>query len=245
MIIYPALDLMGGKCVRLTQGERDRSTVYSGDPAEVARKWLDAGATWLHVVDLDAAFDQSCFANLESIRKILEVTRAANAKIQVGGGIRVEEHIKKYVDEGVARVIVGTAALESPGFAKEIFDEFGAKVALGLDSRDGNVAVKGWTSVTNLSTEATAVQMQSLGAKVMIVTDIRRDGMLTEPNFDLMAHLCGLLDVRIIVSGGVSDISHVERLHKLNLANIDGVIVGKALYEGQFDLAEAIKLYQV
>jgi len=241
MIIYPAIDLMDGKCVRLVQGERDRRTVYSDNPADTACRWRDAGAKWLHVVDLDATLDQRCFANLESVKSIVA---KSGLKVELGGGIRTAEHIRTYLGEGVERVITGTAALQSEQFASEIFAEFGARVALGLDSRDGKAAIKGWTSLTDIGTEDAALKMQQLGAKIMIVTDIRRDGMLSEPNFEMLDRLCEILDAEIIASGGVSDIEHVRRLHELGRPNMNGAIVGKALYEGRFDLAKAIELFQ-
>ena len=241
MIIYPAIDLMDGQCVRLVQGVRENKTVYSDNPAEIALKWRDAGAKWLHVVDLDAALGQKCFANLDAVKNIIAQSRL---KVEIGGGIRKAEHIHRYLEEGASRVIVGTAALESEEFASEIFAEFGPKVALGLDSRDGKAAVKGWTSLTSIATEDAAIKMQSLGAKIIILTDIRRDGMLTEPNFDMVDRLCGMLDMQVIASGGVSQIVHLDKLNRLGRNNLNGAIVGKALYEGKLDLEDAIRLYQ-
>lgn len=244
MIIYPAIDIMDGKCVRLTYGEKERRTDYSDDPAAVARRWYDAGARRLHVIDLDAAIDQKPLANFETIKKIVDSVSPLGMMVQVGGGVRDSGHINSYLDIGVGRVIVGTKVIESESFAAEIFSAFGARVVLALDSRDGRVAVKGWTELSDVPTEDFARKMDALGARTMNVTDITRDGALTEPNFDMMDRLCRLCKADIIASGGVSSIEHVKRLAALNHSNMHGAIVGKALYEGKFDLAQAVRLFQ-
>lgn len=235
---------MEGKCVRLVHGEKSRRTTYYDNPAEVALRWHDAGARWLHVIDLDATIDQKPLANFETVEKILTSITPLGMKVQIGGGIREKEHIRKYLDLGAARVIFGTKALESEEFTTEIFAEFGAGVALALDSKDGMVALKGWTDVSAFPTEEFAKKMNSLGARTMIVTDITRDGTLTEPNFAMMDKLCGLVNSDIIASGGVSALEHIERLTALGRRNLEGAVVGKALYEGKFDLAKAVALYQ-
>lgn len=272
MILYPAIDLMGGKCVRLEQGKRERCTVYSGHPKEWALRWTGMGAKWLHVVDLDAAIDQNCFANREAVRAILA---AVDVPIQLGGGIRTADQIRQYLDDGVARLIVGTSVLESREFARSIFSEFGDRVAVSIDSSGGKVAVKGWTSITDMNTKDVAKRMRDDGAKRIILTDIKRDGMLTEPNykdigatagtmwpitdtetdklgnwvllsapnFDMTSKVAVTAGVKIIAAGGVTLVEHIERLVALRRRNIEGAIIGKALYSGYFDLKAAIEKF--
>ncbi len=240
MILYPAIDLMGGRCVRLSQGKRSECTVYSDNPAEMAEKWAAMGSKWLHVIDLDGAIDGVCFSNRDAI---IEIVNAVKIPVQVGGGIRTADNVRRYLGDGVARVIVGTSALQSRDFAREVFSEFGEKAAVSIDSADGRVAVKGWTGYTGLETVAAARMMRDDGAKVIILTDIRRDGMLTEPNYEMMLDVADAVDVPVIAAGGVSSVKHVERLASLNHPNISGAIIGKALYTGKFDLADAIKKF--
>lgn len=240
MILYPAIDLMDGKCVRLTRGERDLRTEYSENPAEMARKWAAAGAGWLHVVDLDAALDQNCFANREAVCAIV---KSVDIPVQVGGGIRTSAHIAQYIEDGVARVIVGTKVLESRDFARQIFSEYGEKIAVSIDSANGKVAVKGWTDYTELGTIEAALRMKDDGAKTIIFTDIKRDGMMTEPNYEMMDEVAGALDIDVIAAGGVSRLEHVDRLVALGRKNIAGAVIGKGLYEGTFDLEAAARKY--
>ncbi len=241
MMLYPAIDLMGGKCVRLTRGVREECTVYSDQPEKMAARWFAAGCKWLHVIDLDGAIDQRCFANRDAVKRIVD---AVDVPVQVGGGIREADHVRKYLEDGVARVIVGTKVLESREFARDLFAEFGDKVAVSVDSANGKVAVKGWTDYTDLDTVDAALRMQEDGAKVIIFTDIKRDGMLTEPNFEMMDEVAKALDIGIIAAGGVSDADHIRRFIELGHDNITGAIIGKALYTGDFDLEEAIRKYQ-
>lgn len=243
MILYPAIDLMGGKCVRLTRGRKEDCTVYSDNPPEFARKWVDAGAKWLHVVDLDATIEQRVFANRAAVRAIVA---EAGVPVQLGGGIRKLEHISQYLEDGVSRLILGTSVLESRDFARDVFREFGGKIAVGIDSSNGKVAVKGWTELTELGTVEAALRMRDDGARVIIFTDIRRDGMLTEPNFEMMEEVAEKLgsEVEVIASGGVSRVEHIEKLIALGRPSITGAIVGKALYEGTFDLALACSKFQ-
>jgi phosphoribosylformimino-5-aminoimidazole carboxamide ribotide isomerase len=232
---------MGGKCVRLTQGKREQCTVYSDRPQEMASRWIGDGAKWLHVVDLDAAIDCCCFANRKSVQAI--VAAADGVPVQVGGGVREAAHIRGYLEDGVARVIVGTSVLESREFAREIFSEFGERVAVSIDSSNGIVAVKGWTGMSDLKTIDAVKRMKEDGASTIILTDIRRDGMLTEPNYEMMADVADAVDLPLICAGGVSAVSHLDRLNELNRKNISGAIIGKALYSGDFDLREAIKRF--
>ncbi|MEW5947021.1 MAG: 1-(5-phosphoribosyl)-5-[(5-phosphoribosylamino)methylideneamino]imidazole-4-carboxamide isomerase [bacterium] len=239
MIVIPAIDLLGGKCVRLVGGRREECTVYPGTPAGIARGWADAGAEWLHVVDLDAAFEQRCFANLDGVKAILG---AVDVPVQVGGGVRTPDDVRKYLDIGAARVILGTAALESRGAAKEMLSRFGGRLAVALDSRDGKVAVRGWLGDTGLDTVGAAKMMEDDGAKTLIVTDIRRDGALARPNLDLIAAVADAAAAGVIASGGVSSLDDLLEIKRLGRRNVTGVITGKALYEKAFDLAAAITL---
>lgn len=237
MIVFPAIDLLDGQCVRLTRGERDKATVYSADPAAVARRWKAAGAEWLHVVDLNGALEGRCFVNLDSIRAIVD---AVDLPVQIGGGIRSTGDIENYLAAGVKRVIVGTKALESDEFRARVIKDFGPRVALSLDTKNGRVAVKGWTETGDLSIVDAAVMAAREGAALIIVTDVMRDGMLTTPNFDLYKQLADASDVPTIASGGVATIGDITRLREMALPNLVGVITGKALYEGTLDLAAAI-----
>jgi len=241
VIMLPAIDLMGGKCVRLTRGERDQCTVYSDRPESMALRWEKTGAKWLHVIDLDAAIDQNCFANREAVRAIIS---EVGMKIEVGGGIRSAAHIRQYLEDGVERVIVGTSVLESRDFAKSIFSEFGERIAVSIDSADGKVAVKGWTDYTDLETVEAARRMRDDGARVIIFTDIKRDGMLTEPNYGMMDEVAAALEIDIIAAGGVSQLEHIDKLMALGRPNIVGAVIGKALYAGTFDLDEAVRRFQ-
>lgn len=239
MIVYPAIDLLDGQCVRLTRGERDKKKVYSPDPDDIARRWKAAGAEWLHVVDLNGALEERCFVNIEPIRKIIA---AVDIPIQVGGGVRTAEDIERYIDAGVSRVIVGTKALESREFGKRIFEEFGEKVALALDSRNGRVAVKGWTESSDLTTVEAAKRAEEDGAAMIIVTDVMRDGMLTRMNFALFEEMAAAASIPMIASGGVTTIDDIIKLKDMALPNVVGVITGKALYEGRLDLADAVRV---
>ncbi|HOO55429.1 MAG TPA: 1-(5-phosphoribosyl)-5-[(5-phosphoribosylamino)methylideneamino]imidazole-4-carboxamide isomerase [bacterium] len=237
MRLYPAIDLLEGKCVRLQQGKRELCTVYSDRPEQMAMKWVNLGARWLHVIDLEAAIDEKVFANREAIKRILE---AVDVPVQIGGGIREAGHIRQYIEDGVERVIVSTKVLESRDFAKDIFAEFGDKIVVSIDSSDGRVAVKGWTDYTDLKTVDAVRRMQDDGARLIVLTDIVRDGMLSEPNFEMMAQAADALEIDLICAGGVSTVEHVEKLKALDKKNIDGAIIGKALYSGSFDLVAAI-----
>ena len=207
----------------------------------MAARWAGDGAKWLHVVDLDAAIECRCFANRAAVRAIMAA--AGGVPVQIGGGVREVAHIRGWLDDGAARVIVGTSVLESRDFARAIFSEFGGRVAVSIDSSSGIVAVKGWTGMSDLKTVAAARRMKEDGARTIILTDIRRDGMLTEPNYDMMAEVAGAVDLPLIAAGGVSSIEHIEKLEALGKDNIIGAIIGKALYSGDFDLREAVKRF--
>jgi phosphoribosylformimino-5-aminoimidazole carboxamide ribotide isomerase len=235
MTIYPAIDLKNGQVVRLHQGRADAATVYGNDPAACARDWVGQGAQWLHVVDLDGAFSGEP-RNWNCVRAILA---AVKIPVQFGGGLRTPEQITNALAMGVSRCVVGTKACE-PAFVKSLVAEFGEKVAVGIDARDGFVAVKGWIEKTSLPAVEFAQQISRLGVRTIIFTDIATDGALTGPNFKAISAVCSAVDCNIIASGGVSTAADVRRLRELKQPNLAGVIIGKALYDGRVQLKEVL-----
>lgn len=235
MILFPAIDLYEGQAVRLVKGDYAQMTIYSDAPAQVARTFAQAGADYLHVVDLEGARDGTT-PNFETVRHIIQ---HSGMFVEVGGGIRSREVIEKYIDAGVLRVILGTAAITQPGFVKEMVSAFGDKIAVGVDIKDGFVAIKGWTEVTQLECFDFCRQMEYVGVKTIICTDISKDGVLGGANLDLYRKLSGEISVDIIASGGVSTSKDILYLQYIGLY---GAILGKALYEGKIDLKEAITL---
>lgn len=227
MWLFPAIDLMGGEVVRLRRGEAAEKTVYSNDPAGFAKKWQDAGGDWIHIVDLDAAFS-GVSSNLKSVAAIC---KTVSVPCQLGGGIRSEEAIHAALDAGVTRVILGTKASQDPAFIGRMCEKFGGdKIAVGIDAKDGMVAVKGWTETTSQSATDLARAAEQAGAGTIIYTDIATDGMLQGPNFTELEKLLSLLHCNLIASGGVSCPEDVRRLSKM--PNLYGAIIGKALYDG-------------
>ena len=244
MIIYPAIDLKGGRVVRLEHGRADRETVYYEDAAEPAQAWKAAGADWVHVVDLDGAFTGEA-RNWDAIRAIL----GAGMAVELGGGMRDRETVAQAIGYGVQRVVIGTKALQEPAFVAELVSEFGDKIAVGIDAKDGKVAVKGWVETSEKDATEMAIEMAKAGVKTIIYTDISRDGMLTGPNFEAQEALCEAVaeyGCEIIASGGVARIEDIQRFAEMDktLTNLNGVITGKALYDGRVDLKEALS-YQV
>ncbi len=235
MTIYPAIDLKEGRVVRLHQGRADAETVYGNDPASVARNWAAQGASWLHVVDLDGAFSGQP-RNRDCVRAILD---AVHVPVQLGGGLRTRAQIADALAMGVSRCVVGTKACE-PSFVKDLVAEFGEKIAVGIDARDGFVAVKGWVEKTSLSAVEFARQISGLGVRTIIFTDIATDGTLTGPNYPAIAAVCAAVDCDVIASGGVSTAADVQRLRELKLPNLAGVIIGKALYDGRVRLKDVL-----
>lgn len=232
--IIPAIDIRGGQCVRLLQGDYARETVYGADPLAMAQKWADEGATRLHVVDLDGARDGKP-TNLEIIRKI---AAALQVPVQVGGGIRNHETLDALLDAGVQRCIIGTAAAKNPSWAEETFAIYADAVILGLDAKNGQVAVEGWQETSGTDAISFARYMEEAGAARVIFTDIARDGMLTGPNLEALAQMASALSIPVIASGGVHVASDVTALQTIE--NIEGVITGKALYEGTTSLKELL-----
>jgi phosphoribosylformimino-5-aminoimidazole carboxamide ribotide isomerase len=239
MTIFPAIDIRGGRCVRLTQGRADAETVYSEDPASVAADFKAAGAEWVHVVDLDGAFAGEP-RNLAVVKRIV----ALGLKVQLGGGLRTRESVESALKMGAARVVIGTRAVESEPFVSELVAAFGARVAVGIDARNGKVAIKGWVDTTESSAIGLARRMDALGVATLIHTDVGSDGMLTGPNLAMQEAMLGAVGAMVIASGGVSCREDVVELieAKKSYPNLDGVIVGKAIYEGKVSLADLLAL---
>lgn len=254
--VYPAIDLRGGQVVRLKEGDPARQTTYSKDPAATARRWLSAGAGWLHVVNLDAALSTSVDASAETLSKggafgdsdassqaalqeILAAARAFGAQVQFGGGLRSLEAIEAALDIGVNRAILGTLAIEQPDVLKEALDRFGPeRVAVGIDARDGLVRVRGWQEGSGVPASELALQMRILGLRTVIFTDIRRDGMGRGLNLAATRSLADASGLEVIASGGVHTLEDVAAARQAGLA---GAIIGRALYEGTVDLKEALR----
>jgi phosphoribosylformimino-5-aminoimidazole carboxamide ribotide isomerase len=236
MKIYPAIDILGGKAVRLKQGRKAEATIY-GDPLEMATKWVGKGAEWLHVVDLDGAF-LGKLKNLDLLREMAAAVPVA--KIQVGGGIRSMTVVNSLLDAGIQRAVLGTAAVQDPDFVKEALREHPHNIAIGIDALDGNVQVSGWTENSNIRAIALAKRLHALGARLLIYTDISRDGVLEGPNVQAIREMLDNTDLSVIASGGVSSITDVQHLAELDHWRLDGVIIGKALYEGLIEFEEAL-----
>lgn len=237
MIIFPAIDLKDGACVRLTKGEFDKVDVFSKNPEETAKKWFSKGAKFLHVVDLDGAKDGEG-KNLQAIKSIRE---AIDIPVQVGGGIRDEAAIKRLLDIGVDRVILGTVAVENRDFLVEMVEKYGDKIAVSVDAKEGKVATRGWIEKTEVDSIDFCKDLESIGVKTVVYTDIARDGMMQGANLEVYKKLNELVAIDIIASGGVS---RVEDIVELNKMDVYGAIVGKALYLGSLDLEEINKLVE-
>jgi len=235
MEIIPAIDLRDGKCVRLYQGDYNQETVFSGDPVEIARRWQSMGAQRLHIVDLDGAAK----GKLYHAPLIADIAHSITIPVQVGGGLRDMDSVIRALDLGVARVILGTAAVEDRDFVKEACRRFANLIIIGVDARDGYVATRGWQESTTLTATELVWQMEALRAGRFIYTDIARDGTLTEPNFDAIAELVTQAHVPVIAAGGISSIEHLKRLSQ---TGVEAAIVGRALYSGDIDLKQALKL---
>jgi phosphoribosylformimino-5-aminoimidazole carboxamide ribotide isomerase len=233
VIVYPAIDLRGGRCVRLVEGDFARETVYDADPAEAARRWVAEGTEWLHVVDLDGAVVGEP-VNTEAVQRI---RAAVDVPIQLGGGLRLEEHLAAAFDRGVDRVVLGTAALRAPDIVRCAVERWGGQIAVALDARDGRLAADGWLDQTEVPAAEAAMALQRDGVRRFVFTDIRRDGTFRGPNVEALADLVGLLDAEVIASGGVGDRDDVVRVAAAGAA---GVIVGRALYDGRLRLADAL-----
>jgi phosphoribosylformimino-5-aminoimidazole carboxamide ribotide isomerase len=239
MIIYPAIDIRGGRCVRLTEGRFDQETVFADNPAEMALKWATAGAEYLHVVDLDGALAGKP-VNLEVVRAIV---KAVAIPVQLGGGIRTLETIGQVLEAGVSRVILGSIAVRNPELVREACRQFGNRIVVGIDARDGQAALDGWEVAGGIGAEELARKMAEAGVARIIYTDISRDGTLQGVNVAATAALAKAAGIPVIASGGVKSLEDITALQSANQAQgIEGVIVGKAIYTGAVDLAAAIRL---
>lgn len=237
MQIYPAVDLKDGKCVRLIQGDFSRVTVFNDDPVQAAMEWVNAGATYIHVIDLDGA--RSGTAHNDAA--IADIVAESGLPVQVGGGIRRMKDIEDKLKIGVSRVIIGTSAINNEEFVKEVVRNFGDKVAVGIDANNGMVAIKGWEEISSVSATDLCMQMVSLGVKTFIYTDISKDGMMRGPNIQATKEIIEIAGYNVIASGGVSTMDDIEELKKIGAS---GVIIGKALYQKALNLREVIDKFE-
>jgi phosphoribosylformimino-5-aminoimidazole carboxamide ribotide isomerase len=237
MDVLPAIDLLEGQCVRLYQGDYDRSQVFNDNPGDVAKQWAEQGATWLHVVDLDGA-KTGKVVNLSAIASILA---AVSVPVQVGGGLRDRSSVAQLLELGVQRVILGTVAVEQPQLVAELCQEFPGQIVVGIDARSGLVATRGWLETSEVLATQLAQQMQEIGAAAIIYTDIHRDGTLTGPNLEALRELATELTIPVIASGGVSSVTDLLSLLSLEPLGVTGVIVGRALYTGDISLKAALQ----
>ena len=237
MLLIPAIDLKDGKCVRLQQGDMDAVTTFGDDPAAMAQRWLDAGARRLHLVDLNGAFAGKP-VNEAAVKAILRVV-GDKIPVQLGGGLRDLDTIERYLDDGLSYVIIGTAAVKSPGFLKDACSAFGGHVIVGLDAKDGKVATDGWSKLTGHEVVDLAKKFEDYGVEGVIYTDIGRDGMLTGINIGATVKLAQALTIPVFASGGLSDIADIERLCAVEADGVEGVICGRSIYTGALDFAAA------
>ena len=237
MMLIPAIDLKDGKCVRLQQGDMKSSTTFGDDPAAMARRWLDAGARRLHLVDLNGAFAGKP-VNENAVKAILRAV-GDQIPVQLGGGIRDLDTIERFLDDGLSYVIIGTAAVKSPGFLKDACSAFGGHVIVGLDAKDGKVATDGWSKLTGHEVVDLARKFEDWGVESIIYTDIGRDGMLSGINIDATVKLARALHVPVIASGGLSNMADIENLCAVEDEGIEGVICGRAIYSGDLDFTQA------
>jgi phosphoribosylformimino-5-aminoimidazole carboxamide ribotide isomerase len=233
MEIIPAVDIRGGKCVRLYQGDYNQETVFNEDPVTAALTWYAQGARWLHIVDLDGA----AAGEPQNMEVVEEIIKECGLSIELGGGIRQEEVAEKLLRQGISRIILGTAAIENRKLIKKLCQRFGEAIAVSLDARDGKIAIHGWQKNTVFEILQLSQEMVDAGVRRFIYTDIKRDGTLTEPNFDMIKRLLAEATVPVIVAGGISRLEHLQRLQGLG---VEGAIIGKALYTRDIDLGEAI-----
>lgn len=241
MILYPAIDLKDGQCVRLYKGRMEDATVFSDDPAGQARAFAAAGARWLHVVDLNGAFAGKAI-NGDAVAAILQ---AVDIPVQLGGGIRSADDVAAWLDAGIVRVVLGTLAVKAPDVVKEASRRFPGRIAVGIDARGGRVAVEGWAEESTLDAIELARRFEDAGVAAIIYTDIDRDGALTGPNLDALAAMVAAVDIPIIASGGIAEIEDIARLGAIETVSgrrLAGAITGRALYEGRIDLAAALAL---
>lgn len=235
MRLYPAIDMIDGKSVRLVQGDYSKKTVFNENPLETALQWQKLGGEFIHIVDLDGARS----GNMKNYDIICKIADTLDVPIEVGGGIRTMEAVESYLNNGVSRVILGTSAIKNPAFVKEAVKKYGCKIAVGIDAKDGNVAISGWEETSQVSALSLAKQMEQIGVSTIIYTDISTDGMLKGPNCSAMKEMAEYVSSDIVASGGVTSLDDLISLKK---TGVEGAIIGKALYTGHIKLDEAVKL---
>ncbi|BCX08504.1 1-(5-phosphoribosyl)-5-[(5-phosphoribosylamino)methylideneamino]imidazole-4-carboxamide isomerase [Fischerella thermalis] len=237
MEVIPAIDLLEGRCVRLYQGDYDRSQVFSENPVDVAKQWVEEGATRLHLVDLDGAKA----GKLVNLKAIEAIAQAVSVPIEVGGGLRTRDSVQQLFNLGVQWAILGTVAVEQPQLVQQLCQEFPQQIIIGIDARNGKVATRGWLETSEVLATQLAVQMQELGAAAVIYTDIHRDGTLAGPNLDALRELAAAINIPVIASGGVSSLTDLLSLLALEPQGVTGVIIGRALYTGDISVSEAVR----
>lgn len=235
--LYPAIDMRNGKCVRLVQGDYDQETIYGDSPLDMAAQFAKDGAAWIHLVDLDGA-KAGKRVNHEHV---LAIASSLDVKVQIGGGIRTEEDVAFYLKSGVDRVILGSSAVSNPAFVKKMLAQYGEKIAIGIDARNGFVSTEGWLETSKVKAEELGRELAKEGAEVFIFTDIQMDGMLSGPNVESTVRLAKATGKQVIASGGVSAVADLQKLSAQKQSGVSGAIVGKALYTNQFTLAEAFE----
>lgn len=235
--IYPAIDMRGGKCVRLLQGDYNQETIYGDSPFEMAQRFAGEGARWIHMVDLDGAKD----GKRVNDSFVVKAANELKVNIQIGGGIRTEEDIVHYLEKGISRVIIGSIAVSNPGFAIEMIRKYSSKIAIGLDAKNGYVATDGWLNTSQVKAIELGKRFADAGAETFIFTDIATDGMLSGPNVEAVNKLAQVTGKKVIASGGVSKLADLARLKEYCEAGVAGAIIGKAIYEGRFTVSDALK----
>ena len=238
MLVIPAIDIKEGRCVRLTEGKFEDVEIFSDDPVAVAVKWVDEGAMMLHIVDLDGAK----YGKLINISLLEQIIKKVNIPVQAGGGIRSYEEAERLIGLGVNRVILGTILWQDKALAKKLFEDFSEKIIAGIDARDGYVAIEGWQNVLSIDALNFAGEMERLGARRIIYTDIKRDGTLRGPNITNIKRMVKKLNIPLIVSGGIASLTNIKELKKFEALGLEGIIIGKALYKGRIISEEALRL---
>ncbi|MDP2912364.1 MAG: 1-(5-phosphoribosyl)-5-[(5-phosphoribosylamino)methylideneamino]imidazole-4-carboxamide isomerase [Candidatus Omnitrophota bacterium] len=238
MLIIPAIDIIGGKVVRLEKGDFNKEKVYSSDPLEVARNWEEKGAEFLHIVDLDGARE----GKIKNVAVITNIMKNIKVPCEVGGGIRYRADVDYFLKNGAARVVLGTKAFEDPDYLRKLIDNFNEKIVVSCDFSGNEIVKKGWQEKTMMGPIDAVKQMRTIGVKTIVVTDINVDGTLTGPNMERLKEILDAVDISVIASGGISCLEDIKKLKEIKNKNLEGVIIGKALYEGRIDLKEAIKI---
>jgi len=238
MLIIPAIDIIGGKVVRLERGDFNKETVYSDDPMKIAKNWEEKGAEFLHIVDLDGARE----GKIKNVAVITNIMKNIKMPCEVGGGIRDRADVDYFLKNGAARVVLGTKAFEDPDYLRKLIDNFNERIVVSCDFSGNAVVKKGWQEKTTLEPIDAVKQMRTMGVKTIVVTDINVDGTLTGPNMERLKEILGTVNISVIASGGISSLEDIRKLKEINSENLAGVIIGKALYEGRIDLKEAIEI---